>query len=121
MDVLIEREADLAALEQAIAAAVAGKGRAVLVEGEAGIGKTRLLDAARASAAAAGAHVLAATADEIEADVALAGARALLARRFAALRPKGRRGWVCSRSPADWRTRTGLGRAPIWSCTRCGG
>ena len=89
MDVLIEREADLAALEQAIAAAVAGKGRAVLVEGEAGIGKTRLLDAARASAAAAGAHVLAATADEIEADVALAGARALLARAVRGVAPEG--------------------------------
>jgi predicted ATPase len=89
VDVLIERETDLVVLEQAAAAAVSGHGGAVLVEGEAGIGKTRLLDAAREGAAAAGARVLFATADEIEADVPLAGARALLARASRGVSPDG--------------------------------
>ena len=52
----------------------------MLVEGEAGIGKTRLLGLARVRAAAAGARVLYATADESEASVPLAAARELLAR-----------------------------------------
>ncbi len=61
----------------------------MLIEGEAGIGKTRLLDAARERAAAAGARVLYATADEIEADVPLAGARALLGRAARDVAPDG--------------------------------
>src|SRR3954454_6330347 len=52
VDVLIEREADLGVLEGALAGAIAGRGSAVLVDGEAGIGKTRLLDVARAGAIA---------------------------------------------------------------------
>ena len=42
---LLERETAWAALHQALADARAGRGRCVLVQGEAGIGKTRLVDA----------------------------------------------------------------------------
>jgi len=40
-DALIERDADRAWLESALATAVAGRGSLVLVSGDAGIGKTR--------------------------------------------------------------------------------
>ncbi len=42
---LLEREPALAALDAALAAVRAGHGRSVVVAGEAGIGKTRLLQA----------------------------------------------------------------------------
>src|SRR3954451_8280453 len=89
VDVVIERDAELAVLEEAVAAAGAGHGRAALVEGEAGIGKTRLLEAARVHAIASRARALYATADEIEADVPLAAARALLARAAGGFAPGG--------------------------------
>ena len=44
--VILERDAELAALSAAVAAAEAGRGALVLVEGPAGIGKTTLLRAA---------------------------------------------------------------------------
>ena len=81
MDVLIERESELAVLDEVVGSAVSGQGGAVLIEGEAGIGKTRLIGKlARARAKAAGLRVLYATADEIETGVPFAGARVLLGR-----------------------------------------
>ena len=44
--VILERDAELAALAAAVAAAEAGHGTLALVEGPAGIGKTTLLRAA---------------------------------------------------------------------------
>ena len=73
---------ELAALGGVLEAAAAGSGGALLIEGEAGIGKTRLLAAAHARAADLGLRVLSATADEVEAEVPLAVARLLFATRW---------------------------------------
>ena len=89
VDGLIERDDELAVLGEVIADAVAGGGGAVLVEGEAGIGKTRLLASARARGAGSGARVLSATADEIDASVPLAAARVLLGRAARGVAPDG--------------------------------
>jgi len=89
VDLLIERAAELARLGDVVDAAARGRGGAVLVEGEAGIGKTELLGHARERATDVGAQVLYATADEIEAGVPLAGARALLRRAARDIAPDG--------------------------------
>ncbi len=54
VDVLIERESELAVLDEVVRAAASGQGAAALIEGEAGIGKTRLVGLARARAEEAG-------------------------------------------------------------------
>jgi DNA-binding NarL/FixJ family response regulator len=63
---LLEREREVAALAATIAEAAAGRARVVLVEGSAGIGKTRLLGEARRLAADAGFRLLAARGGELE-------------------------------------------------------
>lgn len=63
---LLERAAEAAAITAAIDAAVAGSGSVLLVEGAAGIGKTRLLAHACDRAVAAGMTVLTARAAEYE-------------------------------------------------------
>lgn len=75
---LLERQAELDALERATAAAAAGSGAVVLVEGPAGIGKTSLLDAARAGAGRAGFRVLTARADRLEREYAFGVVRDLV-------------------------------------------
>jgi len=63
---LVERERELEEFERLRAAARRGEGAAVIVEGPAGIGKTRLLDAA--AEAAEDLEVLRARASELERD-----------------------------------------------------
>lgn len=63
---LLERAAELAAITAAIGSACAGTGSVLLVEGAAGIGKTRLLAVVCEQAAAAGMTVLTARAAEYE-------------------------------------------------------
>src|SRR5205809_5149396 len=63
---LLEREGELALLGALVGAAQEGAGRLVLVEGGAGIGKTRLLAAARERGAEAGMEVLHARGGELE-------------------------------------------------------
>jgi class 3 adenylate cyclase/DNA-binding CsgD family transcriptional regulator len=64
---LLERAEELAAVDAAIASALGGAGRLVVIEGPAGIGKTSLLGEGRARAAASGLTVLYARASELEA------------------------------------------------------
>ena len=63
---LLERAAELEAITAAIQSACSGSGAALLVEGEAGIGKTRLLTYACEQAALTGMTVLTARAAEFE-------------------------------------------------------
>jgi DNA-binding CsgD family transcriptional regulator len=60
------RAAEIDALERALEAAASGAGRVVLIEGEAGIGKTRLLGEFASRADACGFEVAAAAAEELE-------------------------------------------------------
>lgn len=55
---LLERESEFAALNDALADAAAGRGRLVVIEGPAGVGKSRLLDLVREQARAMGEHRL---------------------------------------------------------------
>ena len=67
---LLEREAQVAVLRALIDAARSGDGRFAVIEGTAGIGKTRLLAEARAIAGSAGMRVLAARGGEFEGEFA---------------------------------------------------
>src|SRR6266536_3511754 len=74
---MLEREAELAVLAAMLDAANAGEGRLVVVEGIAGIGKTRLLAEARALAEAAEFDVLTARGGELEGEFAFGIVRQL--------------------------------------------
>jgi ATP/maltotriose-dependent transcriptional regulator MalT len=77
---LLERDAELAELERAVQDAARGAGRAVLVEGQAGAGKSSLLRHVVGSAAGAGLRVLRASGGELERDHAFGVMRQLLER-----------------------------------------
>ncbi len=81
---LYEREAELAALSQALAAARRGAGGLILLEGPAGIGKSRLLAAARTMADALGMTVLTAQGIDLERDAPFGVAADLFAATLAA-------------------------------------
>lgn len=74
---LLERDAELAVLAGALDEARAGEGSLVVVEGSAGIGKSRLIAEARRLASAAGMHVLSARAGEHETEFAFGVVRQL--------------------------------------------
>lgn len=71
---LLERERELAVVEEAIAAAGSGEGGAVLISAEAGLGKSSLLAAAARLAEARGFRVLTAVGRVLERDHAWGGA-----------------------------------------------
>jgi DNA-binding CsgD family transcriptional regulator len=85
---LLEREAELAALEAVLGAAQAGDGRLVVVEGSAGIGKTRLLAETRALAVAAEFEVLTARGGELEGQFAFGIVRQLFEAALAGADPE---------------------------------
>jgi len=74
---LLERDVERDELAAALASAQEGSGRLVVIEGDAGIGKTRLLRTARELAEETGLHVLAARATELEAEFPFAVVRQL--------------------------------------------
>src|SRR3954447_23529702 len=78
VDLLLERERELRCIEDAIAAARAGSGRSVVVEGPAGIGKSAVLAAARAPPEDGAPRVLRARGAELERDFAFGVVRQLL-------------------------------------------
>jgi DNA-binding NarL/FixJ family response regulator len=77
MSELLEREQELAELDAMVAAARGGNGCFVAIEAAAGLGKTRLLQAARERGRTAGMRVLAARATELERDFPFALVRQL--------------------------------------------
>jgi DNA-binding CsgD family transcriptional regulator len=84
---LLERETQVAALEALADAALSGGGRFVVIEGSAGIGKTRLLAEARAIAGGAGMRVLAARGGEFEGEFAYGIVRQLFEPLLASAAP----------------------------------
>jgi tetratricopeptide (TPR) repeat protein len=74
---LLERNEELARIESALAEARRGRGRFLVLEGSAGIGKTALLTAARTVAADGGMRVLRARGTELERDFAFGVLRQL--------------------------------------------
>ena len=97
-DALVGREAEERSLLEAVAAARAGDGRVVVVQGPAGIGKTRLLQVA-CEAAAPHFTVLRAACAELEQDLAYGAATQLLERRLAAAADDPALG---ARTPVRW-------------------
>jgi DNA-binding CsgD family transcriptional regulator len=81
---LLERGDELRRIDACLAAACAGAGGTLAIEGRAGIGKTALLTAARAAGRAAGMRVLSARGAEIERDFAYGAVRQLLEPALAA-------------------------------------
>ena len=84
---LLEREAQCAALQALADAARSGGGRLAVIEGSAGIGKTRLLAEARAIAGSAGMRVLAARGGEFEGEFAYGIVRQLFEPLLASASP----------------------------------
>ena len=84
---LLEREVQVAALRALADAARSGGGRFVVIEGTAGIGKTRLLAEGRTIAGSAGMRVLAARGGELEGEFAYGIVRQLFEPLLAAVSP----------------------------------
>ncbi len=74
---LLEREAEIATIRALVDAAAHGTGRMLVIEGRAGMGKTRLVAEARSAGAGAGFKVLFARSAELEQDFAFCVVRQL--------------------------------------------
>ena len=93
---LHERDAEVAALAQALDDARGGTGRLLVVEGPAGIGKSRLLAEARAMAGTLGMAVLTACGVDLERDAPFGVAAGLFAATAVAAGPGGGRDGLLS-------------------------
>jgi DNA-binding CsgD family transcriptional regulator len=87
---LLERDAELARIEERLAGAATGTGVLLLVEGQAGIGKTRLLGTAGGRARDLGLTTLSARSSELERDFAYGLVRQLFEAPLLAAAPKER-------------------------------
>jgi len=85
MSALLERERELAELDAMVTEVRAGRGCFAAIEAAAGLGKTRLLQAARSTGQEAGMRVLAARATELERDFPFALVRQLFEPHLATL------------------------------------
>jgi predicted ATPase len=74
---LFERDAELAQITSALVDAATGRGRALIFEAAAGLGKTRLLEEARRRTQREGMEALSARAVELEQDFSLGLVRQL--------------------------------------------
>ena len=91
---LLEREAELTALEAVIADLATGQGRLATIEGPGGIGKSRLLAAARDRASDAGLRVLTGRAAELERSFSFGIVRQLLEPVVLTATPEQRDRWL---------------------------
>ena len=82
---LLERGAEISAIEAVVGTAAAGDGRMIAVEGRPGAGKTRLVSEARRLASAAGFEVLAARSADLEQEFAYGVVRQLFEPYLASL------------------------------------
>jgi predicted ATPase len=87
---LLERDATLRAIDGLLEDARAGSGGALLIEGHAGMGKTRLYEAALDAARHRGMRVLRAAGAELESDIAFGVAAQLLGAQLQRLAPNER-------------------------------
>jgi DNA-binding CsgD family transcriptional regulator len=88
---LLDRERELDLLVEAVGAICSGEGSLTVLEGAAGIGKSRLVQAAGLAAAEAGATVLAARCEELESALPWSLARSLLTPALERVGPARRR------------------------------
>jgi DNA-binding CsgD family transcriptional regulator len=87
---LLEREAEISTIQELVAAARGGAGRLLVIEGRAGMGKTRLVGVTCVAARAAGLEVLAARAGELEQEFAFGVVRQLFEPLLARATPEER-------------------------------
>jgi hypothetical protein len=107
---LLDRGPELASLRAAVDTAASGAGGGVFLEGEAGIGKTRLLRALADMGEEAGFTVLAARAGELERDFAWGVARQLFEAHLLA-EPEDSRADLLSSAAANSRAALGMAEA----------
>ena len=104
---LLERDATLRAIEALLGDASAGSGGALLIEGHAGMGKTRLHEAALDAARSRGMRVLRAAGAELECDIAFGVAAQLLNAQLQPLMPEERNALLAA-APEQVRELAGL-------------
>ena len=96
---LLEREHEVERIREVLQAVDRGSGGVLVVEGAAGMGKSRLLEAAHVRAAGLGIRVLAARATELEQGFPFGVVRQLFERALLEADPDERDRWLATCSP----------------------